>query len=150
MATFVKFNKFLEQLGKKNFDFAADVLKYALTNTAPTPATDVGYLPGTLHPVPAAANGYTAGGYTAPSPTWADSGGTSTLSINSGSDPVCTATAGGIGPFRYVLLYDDTATATGNAVADALIGYWDYGSSITLAVGETFTFDGGTSLFAIT
>jgi hypothetical protein len=146
--TFVKFNKFNENLGKKCFDFSADTLKYALTNTAPTQATDSGYLPGTLHPVPAAANGYTAGGYTAPVTGWADSAGTTTLAINSGGDPVVTATAGGIGPFRYILLYDDTTTAP---VADPLIGYWDYGSSVTLVnAGDTFTFDGTASLLSLT
>jgi hypothetical protein len=148
MATFVKFNKFLEQLGKKNFDFAADTLKFALTNTAPTAATDTGFLPGSLHPPPAAANGYTTGGHAATIASWADSAGTTTLATT--TDVVITATAGGIGPFRYVLLYDDTATATGNAVADALICYWDYGSSITLASGETFTIDVTASLFTLT
>jgi hypothetical protein len=48
---------------------------------------------------------------------------------------VFTATAGGIGPFRYAILYNDTATSP----ADALIAFWDYASSVTLADTETFT-----------
>ena len=148
MATFVKFNKFLDQIGRKNFDFNADALKYALTNSTPTIATDVGFLPGTLHLPPAAANGYTTGGHAVTTASWSESGGVATFACT--VDVVITATAGGIGPFRYVLLYDDTATATGTAVADALIGYWDYGSSITLAVGETFTLDVTASLFTLT
>jgi hypothetical protein len=49
-----------------------------------------------------------------------------------------TATDGtGIGPFRYAILYNDTPTSP----ADPLIGWWDYGSSITLASGETFKVD---------
>jgi hypothetical protein len=48
-----------------------------------------------------------------------------------------------VGPFRYVALYNDTATN------DDLIGYWDYGSSITLANGETFTVNFGASVLTI-
>jgi hypothetical protein len=50
------------------------------------------------------------------------------------ADVVFTAT-GSMGPFRYAVLHNDTATN------DELIGWWDYGSSITLASGETFTVD---------
>ena len=147
MAAFVKFNKFLLQLGKKNFDFTSDVLKFALTNTAPTAATDTSFTPGGAHPPPAAANGYTSGGHQATGLGWTEAGGISSLTDS--TDIVITATAGGIGPFRYVLLYDDTATTTGNALADMLIGYWDYGSSISLAVNETFTIDVTTSLLTL-
>ena len=142
MATFVKFNKFLEQLAEKKYDLGSDTLKFALTNTAPTPATDTGFLPGTLHPPPAAANGYTTGGHAATISGSSESGGTYTLATV--TDVVITATAGGIGPFRYVILYDDTAAN------DELIAYWDYGSSITLNVTETFTIDVTASLLPIT
>lgn len=145
MATFVKFNKFLDQIGKKCYDFSSDTLKFALTNTAPTAASDTGFLPGSSHPPPAAANGYTTGGHAATIASWSETGGTATLACT--TDVVITATTGGIGPFRYVILYDDT---TSSPVADPLIGYWDYGSSITLAVGETFTIDVTDSLFTLT
>lgn len=142
MASFTKFNKFLEQLAEKSYNLGSDTLKFALTNTAPTPTTDTVFLPGTLHPPPAAANGYTSGGHAATISGSSESGGTYTLATI--TDVVITATAGGIGPFRYVILYDDTAAA------DELIGYWDYGSSITLASGETFTIDVTASLLTIT
>jgi hypothetical protein len=142
MASFVKFNKFLEQMAEGVVNLGSDILKFALTNTAPTAATDTGFLPGSLHPPPAAANGYTSGGHTATIASSAESGGTYTLACT--TDVVITATAGGIGPFRYVLLYDDTSAN------DCLIGYWDYGSSISLLVGETFTIDVTASLLTIT
>ena len=142
MASFVKFNKFLEALAEQKHNLGSDTLKFALTNTAPTAATDTGFLPGTDHPPPAAANGYTSGGHAATIASSTESGGTYTLACT--TDVVITATAGGIGPFRYVLLYNDTSTD------DQLIGYWDYGSSITLADGETFTIDVTASLLTIT
>ena len=40
-----------------------------------------------------------------------------------------------VGPFRHVVLYDDTVAG------DPLVGWWDYGSSITMANAETFTVD---------
>lgn len=139
---FIKIDAFVEQLAEKAYDLGSDTLKFALTNTAPTPATDTVFLPGTLHPPPAAANGYTAGGHTATIASSSETAGTYTLA--STAAVVITATAGGIGPFRYVILYDDTAAA------DELIGYYDYGSSITLTVaGETFTIDPDASLLTI-
>jgi hypothetical protein len=58
-------------------------------------------------------------------------GGTYTLVL---ADLVMTA-SGAVGPFRYVVLYDDTVAG------DPLVGWWDYGSSITMANAETFTVD---------
>lgn len=130
MASYNKFQDFSEQLNRGVHDFDAHTFKIALTNTAPT-ATQVSLDTVTNHPPPAAANGYTAGG-TATTISISESTGTTTVS---GTQVVFTATAGGIGPFRYAILYNDTATSP----ADALIGWWDYASSITLADPETFT-----------
>lgn len=130
MATFNKFQDFSEQLSRGVHDFDAHVFKVALTNTAPT-ATQTSLDTVTNHPAPAAANGYSAGG-TATTISISETTGTTTVS---GTQVVFTATAGGIGPFRYAILYNDTATSP----ADALIGWWDYASSITLNDTETFT-----------
>jgi hypothetical protein len=59
-------------------------------------------------------------------------------------DITFTAT-GALGPFRYAVLYDDTPTSP----LDPLIGWWDYGSSITLALNEQFVVDFGASMFTV-
>jgi hypothetical protein len=84
------------------------------------------------YPAPAAANGYTAGGNALTVSSSAQSGGTYKWVL---ADSVFTATAGGIGPFRYLIIYNTTRS-------NNLVGYYDYGSSITLAnAGDTFTSD---------
>lgn len=129
MATYNKFQDFSEQLIRGVHDWDAHTFKVALTNTAPV-ATQTTWNT-TDHPAPAAANGYTAGG-TATTISISETTGTTTVQ---GTQVVFTATAGGIGPFRYAILYNDTATSP----ADAAVAWWDYGSSITLADTETFT-----------
>lgn len=129
MATYNKFQDFSEQLVRGVHDWDAHTFKIALTNTAPA-VTDTTWNT-TSHPAPAAANGYTAGG-TATTISISETTGTTTVQ---GTQVVFTATAGGIGPFRYAILYNDTATSP----ADAAIAFWDYASSVTLADTETFT-----------
>lgn len=124
-----KFQDFSEQLIRGVHDWDAHTFKVALTNTAPV-ATQTTWNT-TDHPAPAAANGYTAGG-TATTVSISETTGTTTVQ---GTQVVFTATAGGIGPFRYAVLYNDTATSP----ADAAIAYFDYGSSITLGDTETLT-----------
>ena len=139
MATFSKFEDFVEQLGLEQHNLNTDTIKVALTNTLPV-ATQTVFAPAGNHLAPAAANGYTTGGEDITA-VWAESGGTGTLTA---TDVVFTATAGGIGPFQYVVMYnDDNAT-------DMLIGWYAHTSSITLADTETFTVDFGASVFTIT
>lgn len=126
MAAFNKFNSFVQDLGTKVHNLSADTLKVMLTNTAPTATNTV---KANITEI-TAANGYSAGGATVSSATFTNSSGTSKLAA---ANTVITASGGTVGPFRYAVLYNST-TASGN-----LIGYFDYGSSITLNDTETFT-----------
>ena len=130
MATFTKYNTFIDELSKGGHNLQTAVFKVALTNTAPTAASDTVWNT-TVAPAPAAANGYTAGGNTITTSSAATTSGTFKLVL---ADSVFTATAGGIGPFRYAIIYNSSAT-------NKVVGYYDYGSSITLADTETFTVD---------
>jgi len=125
---FNKFNPFVEDLAEGVHNLGTDTLKVALTNTAPSASDDQ------LSDITeiSAGNGYTAGGNQATISSSAQASGTYKLVL---ADVTFTTSGGSIGPFRYAVLYNDTATN------DELIGYWDYGSEITLSDGESFTFD---------
>mgnify|MGYP001559489013 CR=1 FL=1 len=129
MATYNKFQDFSEQLTRGVHDWDLHVFKVALTDTAPVATQTTWNI--TDHPAPVAANGYTAGG-TATTISISEVTGTTTVQ---GTQVVFTATAGGIGPFRYAILYNDSATSP----ADAAVAWWDNGSSITLNDTQTFT-----------
>ena len=130
MATYNKFQAFVEALAEKTHNLATDTLKVYLSNATPDAAADAVYAD--LADI-TAGNGYTAGGNVATQTSSSQTGGIYKLVL---ADPATwTATGGSIGPFRYAVLYNFT-TASGN-----LIGWWDYGSSITLASGDTFTVD---------
>ena len=89
-----------------------------------------------------AGNGYTAGGD--------DVQNTFTEAVGVGScigvDVTFLAAGGTIGPFQYVVLYNDGPAAP----LDPLIGWWDHGSAVTLQDGESFKVDFGTEMFTIT
>lgn len=127
MATFNKFNPFVEALAEKVHNLETDTLKVMLSNTAPLATNGV---KADITEI-AAGNGYTAGGATVTITASSQTSGTYKLV---GNDVVFTAT-GSVGPLRYAVLYNSTPAA-GN-----LIGWWDYGSSVTLASGDTFTVD---------
>lgn len=130
MAAFNKFNQFVQDVAHKVHNLGSDTLKVLLTNTAPSATNAV---KADLTEI-SAGNGYTAGGTTGTISSSGQVSGTYTLKV---ADVVFTASGGTIGPFRYAVLYNDTPTSP----ADPLIGWWDYGSSITLQAGETFTVD---------
>ena len=129
MATFVKYQTFVENLAEKVFNLGSDTLKVALTLTAPTVATDNGLADITEI---AAGFGYTAGGTQATISSSAQTSGTYKLVL---ADVTFTAAGGSIADFRYVVLYDDTA------ISNELIGSWDYGATVTVTDGNSFIVD---------
>jgi hypothetical protein len=140
MASFNKINQFVEDLAKKVHNLSSDSLRVMLVNSAPVATNTV---KANLTDI-TAANGYSAGGNTPTISSCAQTSGTLKLVL---ADTVFTASGGTIGAFRYVVLWNDTPTSP----ADPLIGWWDYGSSITLQDTETFTvdFDGTNGVLTI-
>jgi len=129
MAAFNKFDSFVEALAEKVHNLGSDTLKVMLTNTAPVATNSV---KADLTEI-AAGNGYTAGGNTASVTSSTQTGGLYRLVL--GDPATWTASSGSIGPFRYAVLFNDSATNK------ELIGWWDYGSEVTLADGESFAVD---------
>jgi hypothetical protein len=144
MATFVKIADFVEDLGKEVHNFTSDTLRLALSNTAPSAETPNPTTSGNGVLANVTQISYTnLSGGVAPalaSVTWSESGGTASLDA---ANVTITASGGSVGPYRYVYLYND------NAAGDALIGYWDRGSSVTLADTETDTATISTVLLTI-
>jgi hypothetical protein len=126
MATYNKFQQFVEDLALGVHNLNTGTLNVYLSNTTPSASGDA---------VKADMAEITnQNGYTAPidtQNTFAESTGTGTL-----TGTKCAVTASGtVGPFQYVVLYNDTPTSP----ADPLIAWWDRGSALTLANGETFS-----------
>ena len=127
MAAYVGFHSFKEAMAEKVHNLGADSLIYWLSNTAPSQAntvradiTEIAYT--NLSSRAATVSSSALNG--------------SNEYVLALADKVLTASGGTVGPFRYAGVYNDTATN------DELVGgYYDYGSSITLADGETFTID---------
>lgn len=127
MATFNKFNSFVEALAEKVHNLGSDTLTVALTAAANAPVatntqlsnlTQISYTNCSSRVITTSASAQTSGTYK--------------LTL---ADLTLTASGGSVGPFRYVVIYNDTATN------DELIGWYDYGSEITLADTETLLID---------
>ena len=129
MATYNKFQAFVEALAEGKHNLGSDTLKVYLSNATPDAATDA--IKTDLAEI-SAGNGYTAGGNACSITSSSQTGGTYKLVL---ADPATWTATGAIGPFRYAVLYNDTSAN------DDLIAWWDYGSSITLNNGDTFTVD---------
>jgi hypothetical protein len=63
-----------------------------------------------------------------------------------GTDVTWTASGGSFGPFQYVVLYNDTQTTP----AKPLIGWYNYGSAISVNDTESFTVDFGATVLTLT
>lgn len=125
MATFNKVNSFVENLAEKKIDLSGASLTVALTNTAHTASwtqlsdlTEVAYTNLSSRVLTVSTSAQTSGTYK--------------LVL---ADLVLTSSGGTTGPFQYIYIYDDGSTG------DLLVGYYDYGSELTLADGETLTLD---------
>jgi hypothetical protein len=136
MATFNKFNSFVEALAEKVHNLGSDTLTIALCATANAPVasntqlsnlTQISYTNLSTRVITTTSSAQTSGTYK--------------LVLQ---DLVLTASGGSVAAFQYVVIYNDTATN------DELIGWYDYGSALTLASGETLTIDFDGSGGAIT
>lgn len=127
MAAFNKFNDFVNQLASGTHNFASNTFNLLLTNTAPVATnsvkTDITEI--------AAGAGYTAGGVSVTLTSSSQTSGTYKY-IASVASPTWTS-SGAFATFRYVVIYNNTAASKN------LVGWWDFGSGVTLASGNTFT-----------
>ena len=133
MAVFQKFNSWVEYM-VEGANVGSDQFVVALTNSAPVNTntvlaniTEISYTNCSSRNLTTSSS--------------AQSGGVHTVLF---ADLTLTATGGTVGPFRYVVIYDDTVAS------DPLVGWYDYGSSITLNSGETLLIDFTTSSFTVT
>lgn len=134
MATYNKFNAFVADIANKVHNLGSDQLTVALTNSAPVATnavladiTQISYTNLSSRNITTSSSTQTSGTYN--------------LKL---SNLTLTA-SGAVATFRYVVIYNST-TASGN-----LIGWYDYGSSITMGNGDSFaiTFDGTNGLFSL-
>lgn len=134
MATFNKVNDFVKN-AVHNMDLESDQIVIALSNTAPGSETSNPTADGNgvlANVTQVAYTNLSSRNVTTTSST--QTGGTYKLVL---ADITLTSTGGSTGPFRYVYIYNDTVTTP----ADPLIGYYDYGSSLTLNDGDSLTVD---------
>ena len=133
MATYNKFQCFVEDLAEGKHNLASDSLKVALSNNAPSASANVKLADITTVSV---AN---LDSVTLTVSSSSQTSGTYKLVV---ADKTMTAN-GAVGPFQYVIIYNDTASNK------ELICFFDYGSEVTLASGDTFKLDFGTELFSL-
>lgn len=134
MVDYNKFQSFVEAICEEKHNFESDTIKVALCNAANPPVA--------TNSVLADLTTVSTANLDDTEPTVSSSSqdsGTYTLVL---ADLTMTA-SGAVGPFRYVVLYND------DAPNDELICWYDYGSEVTLANGDTFKLDFGTELFSL-
>lgn len=139
MASFNKNQQFVEDLGKGIHNFTSDatctVTVYLTTNASAPVATNSVLADITQIAYTNLSSRVVTG------ITWEHTTGTAHMTA---TDLVLTA-SGAVATFRWVGLYNDDPTSP----ADPLIGYYDYGSDVTLANLETFTIDFATDILTL-
>ena len=135
MATYTKFQCFVEDLAEKKHNLASDTLKVAFSDASNAPSASANVKLADITTIDATNLGATTLSVSSSSQT----SGTYKLVV---ADKTLTAT-GDVPAFRYVIIYNDTATD------DPLIAWYDYGSEITLHANDTFKLDFGTELFSL-
>lgn len=138
MASYNKFNAFAEDIAEKVHNLGSDQLTVALCAAANAPTagnsdltdlTEISYTNLSSRNITTSAS--------------AQSSGTYKLTL---ADLTLTASGGSVATFRYVVIYNDTAAG------DDLIAWFDYGTNVALADGESLTidFDDSNGLFQLT
>jgi hypothetical protein len=145
MVAFVKVEDFVDALGLGLHNLETGALTLALTNTAPASESPNPLLTGNgvaLNLTQISYTNVTGGQPVLAGQTWTPSGGTSTLTA---TDEVITAVTGAIPTFRYIYMFNDTTITQ----VDQIIGHWDNGSTIDLALAESLTFTITTNLLTL-
>lgn len=140
-STLTTFDDLSEQIGKGVHDFSSHTFKLALAAAANAPSASADDELADITQI-SDGGGYSAGGYTLTDVGYSETGGTATFSIT--SPFTITASGGSVGPFRYLIVYNDTSTG------DKLVGYLDYGSDLTLADGESLSITSASGLLTVT
>jgi len=135
MATYTKFQSFVEALAEGVHNLGSDTLKVAFSNASNAPSASANVKLADI--ITIATTNLDSVTLTVSSSS--QTSGTYKLVV---ADKTMTAN-GSVGPFRYVIIYNDTAAN------DPLICYFDYGSEVTLASGDTFKLDFGDQLFSL-
>lgn len=128
--SFNKFNQFVEDLPKGVHNFTSDstcTITVALSSASNAPVATNSILADLTQISYTNLSSRVITGVTSE-----QTSGTTTITANT---LILTASGGFVGPFRYVSLYNDDPTSP----ADPLIGWYDYGSNLTLSDGETLT-----------
>jgi hypothetical protein len=136
MAAYVKYELGIEKMLEAG-NMGSDTWQVILSNTAPNVATHTTAASATEL---GTAGGYTAGGNNCTITSAASTSGVYKLIL---ADPTLWTASGGGFTFRYVILYNLSLTQC--------IAYWDYGSSVVMAAGDTFLadLDGAAGVFTV-
>jgi len=136
MASYNKFNQTVEDWLEGAYTASTDQFVVALTTAANAPVatnsilsdlTEISYTNLSTRDITTSSSGQTSGTFT-----------------QLFTDLVLTA-SGAVATFRYVVVYNDTPTSPLNP----LLCWYDYGSDLTLASGETLTLNWTTSSFVV-